>query len=120
VCLHLSSGGYRTIALQFSDNGFIGNFVWGNCARGIHQLWSWGCGMAYGFSPTASGWQPVILYSFLSGARPGLVKAGSLYGPHDMAAFPGETCINGGCGTVFSLTPSQGAGSIRFSTCFGA
>jgi uncharacterized repeat protein (TIGR03803 family) len=74
-----------------------------------------GCGMVYELSPTASGWQPTILYSFLGGADgyepgPGLVmdKAGNIYGTTRYGGYSGGPCISGGCGTVFTLTQSQG------------
>jgi uncharacterized repeat protein (TIGR03803 family) len=74
-----------------------------------------GCGMVYELSPTASGWQPTTLYSFLGATDgtepgPGLVmdNSGNIYGTTRYGGYSAGPCINGGCGTVFALTPSQG------------
>jgi uncharacterized repeat protein (TIGR03803 family) len=74
-----------------------------------------GAGMVYELSPSASGWQETVLYSFITNgidgffATGGLVfdAAGNLYGT---TQFGGTgNCTNGfGCGTVFELSPSAG------------
>lgn len=73
------------------------------------------CGTVYELSPTATGWQLTVLYSFLGGAdgyEPGagviLDQAGNIYGTTEYGGYLNGPCISGGCGTVFTLTPSRG------------
>jgi uncharacterized repeat protein (TIGR03803 family) len=71
---------------------------------------SGGCGVVFELSPSTSGWQETVLYSF-SGARDGAEPftgvtfdtAGNLYGTTTEA---GSADCN--CGTVFELSPVAG------------
>jgi uncharacterized repeat protein (TIGR03803 family) len=78
---------------------------------------AYGAGTVFELSPTASGWQETILYSFqgkADGEEPygGLVfdAAGNLYGTTFAGGRKaGPNCSHAGCGTVFKLSPSDGA-----------
>ncbi len=71
-----------------------------------------GCGTVFRLTPSLNGYVETILYFFQGGgdgANPvsGLVadKVGALYG----VTIGGGLCGNGGCGTVFKLTPNGSA-----------
>src|SRR6266704_2437178 len=71
-----------------------------------------GSGTIFKLSPTPSGWEPTVLYSFTSGADGGepykgvtLDRDGNLYGT---AVAGGSGSCEGGCGVVYKLTNSGG------------
>src|SRR5258708_7425887 len=74
---------------------------------------TYGFGTVYELSPNSGGgWTETILYNFTGGANgqyPGAItwdSHGNLFGPAD----GGSTACNGGCGTIFELSPSSGGG----------
>lgn len=70
------------------------------------------CGVVFELSKTASGWSERVIYSFKGGKdgqspHAGLTYFnGVFYGTTDTGGRAGEYCLQTGCGTVFSLTPS--------------
>lgn len=90
-----------------------------------------GCGAVFELSPTLSGWNETTLHTFKGGSGDGgvpvggliLDSAGNLYG-----ATMGGGAINScdeGCGTVFRLSPTGGAGwretlLLQFRSATGA
>jgi uncharacterized repeat protein (TIGR03803 family) len=74
-----------------------------------------GFGTVFELTPISGSWTESILYSFAGGndgAKPesNLVfdSAGRLYGTTFDGGGPPKRCGNGGCGTVFKLTPEAG------------
>jgi uncharacterized repeat protein (TIGR03803 family) len=72
-----------------------------------------GCGTVFELTPSNGGWTESVLYSFAGGndgASPEAVlvmdRAGNLYGT--TTAGGDQSCQQGGCGTVFELTPAGG------------
>jgi uncharacterized repeat protein (TIGR03803 family) len=70
------------------------------------------CGTVFELSPTATGWQQTILYTFTGGAdganpASNLIfdAAGNLYGTTLAGGNLGD-CTGSGCGVVFRLSPS--------------
>ena len=78
---------------------------------------NYGCGTVFKMTPTGNGqWTESTLYNF-QGTNDGKAPeseltfdaAGNLYGTtYDGGGLGTGTCTNGGCGTVFELTPSGG------------
>src|SRR6266567_6394050 len=71
-----------------------------------------GSGTVFKLSPTPTGWEHTVLYSFTSGADGGepykgvtLDRDGNLYGT---AVAGGSGSCEGGCGVVYKLTNSGG------------
>src|SRR5438128_5612887 len=71
-----------------------------------------GSGTVFKLSPTPTGWEHTVLYSFTSGADGGepykgvtLDREGNLYGT---AVAGGSGSCEGGCGVVYKLTNSGG------------
>jgi uncharacterized repeat protein (TIGR03803 family) len=81
---------------------------------------TYGAGTVFELTPTSSGWQETVLYSFANGADGkwpygGLVfdNAGNLYGVTfggGIVSKTGGDCYFNGCGTVFELSPVSGGG----------
>lgn len=87
---------------------YYGNFYGTTSGGGAHQA-----GTVFELTPTSRGYDFTILYTFTGGADGGsprdsvvFDKAGNLYG----TTFQGGTgtCMGGGCGTVFELSPNNG------------
>ena len=71
-----------------------------------------GGGTVFQLSPTPTGWNHTVLYSFTGGADGGepykgvtIDRGGSLYGT---AVTGGSGSCEGGCGVVYKLTKSNG------------
>jgi uncharacterized repeat protein (TIGR03803 family) len=85
------------------------------------EFWG-GCGTVFRLSPPASeggAWTETVLYAF-QGAPDGALPAGSLifdaqgnlYGTTELGGAGGNgSCTNGGCGSVFELSPPSSKGS---------
>lgn len=75
---------------------------------------NYGCGAAFKMTQTGGQWTESVLYNF-QGTNDGKYPvreltfdtAGNLYGETDEGGGLG-TCTDGGCGTIFELTPSGG------------
>jgi hypothetical protein len=96
----------------FASNGGNSNSAY--CASLL------GCGTVFRLSPSSSGWQFSVLYSFTqsTGANPAqnapvLDAAGNIYGTN---AFGGRSCASFsiGCGTIFKIAPTA-SGPWTFS-----
>jgi uncharacterized repeat protein (TIGR03803 family) len=85
-----------------------------------------GYGVVFKLSPSASGWQQSVLYSF-TGGNDGMAptlgnlvidKGGNLFGSNVAGAnLTSEACQNtGGCGVIFELSPVA-RGNIDSTSC---
>jgi uncharacterized repeat protein (TIGR03803 family) len=101
------SRGSNSVSSLISDAS--GN-LYGTTQYGGH----YGFGTVFKLTPTAGGgWTETVIHDFTGGAlgnRPqaGLVMdgAGNLYGTTFSGGYEQGSCDQGGCGTVFELTPS--------------
>ena len=90
------------------DGKFYGTTSYGGSAC---QLGG-GCGTVFELSKTASGWSERVLYSFKGGNDGERPEAGLAYmnGVFYGTTFTGGSgatgCLQSGCGTVYSVTPS--------------
>ncbi len=123
----------ETVLHNFTGNGDganpIGDLVFDNVGNlyGVTQLGgAAGLGTVFELSPPSSQggeWTETVLYSFQGipsdGSQPaaGLVfdGAGNLYGTTSLGGFNGNDC-NGGCGTVFELSPPATPGGTWTET----
>jgi uncharacterized repeat protein (TIGR03803 family) len=103
------SDGFEPMALTPDSSGnFLGVAGFGgtvnsSCGRA-------GCGILFKLTPGAGGWSLSVIYSFSGGSDGANPKAplvfgmqGNLFGT---AAGGGSVQCNGGCGTVFELSPN--------------
>jgi uncharacterized repeat protein (TIGR03803 family) len=130
VAYELSPAGNKvneTVLHNFTGNGDgenpLGDLAFDNAGNlyGVTQFGgAFGLGTVFELSPpSAQGgeWTEAVLYSFQGipsdGAQPvaGLVLdgAGNLYGTTSLGGFNGPDC-DGGCGTVFELSPPAAPG----------
>lgn len=116
-------GGSPTGGIIFDGKGNLyGEASWG----GSLACPVYGCGTVFELTPDSNGgWQFSVVHTFngLNGARGefptgglALDGSGSLYGT---TMLGGDlTCLDGGCGTVFELTPSPGGATFRIIASF--
>jgi hypothetical protein len=102
--------GYSPASAPILDS--LGN-LYGGTDSGSEQ------GIVYELSPTASGWEETVLYTFCSqpecrdGALPGMLlrdEDGNLYGPTDEGGSDFGYCPRG-CGVIFTFTSQSGSGA---------
>ncbi len=106
------SDGALPVAPMIFDGS--GNLYGTASAGGIGSCGGTTCGVVFELTPAGSGWTETVLYSFTGGKHDGgsplgaLVfdSSGTLYGTTERG---GSRACNGGCGTVFELTPSATA-----------
>lgn len=106
-------GAYPSGGLIFDNQGNLyGEALYG----GSLACPQFGCGVIFQLSPVAGGWKYSVLHTFngSKGANPsgGLTfgPTGNLYGTTLAGGDPSCTNYYGGCGTVFSLAPTNGGG----------
>lgn len=95
----------------------------GNLYGTTSEYGSGGCGTVFELSPASSGaWTETVLYSFKSegdacNSYGGLIfdKNGNLYGETTVG---GSCTSEGGCGTVFELTPASGTWTEKLLYAF--
>ena len=106
-----------------AQGNLYGTTVWGGILGGV--CGRDGCGTVFKVTPTGS---ENVLYGFLGGAGGSYPNAslimdakGNLYGTTYYGGNPSQSCLPGGCGTVFKVTPA-GAETVlyRFSGADGA
>lgn len=108
-----SDGAYPAAGLVFDKAGNLYSTAALGGGTGSCSELAPGCGTVFELSPPAAPggtWTETVLYSFTGGSDGGspgapvvFDKAGNLYGT---AAGGGNPTCEGGCGTVFELTPS--------------
>ena len=94
-------------------NTFFGTANFGGIVGG--PCGSHGCGLVYRLNNNGSGWTVTPLYSFMGGADgQNPENASVVFGPdgplYSSTFFGGGGCGAPGCGIVFKLWPSNGAG----------
>jgi uncharacterized repeat protein (TIGR03803 family) len=115
-----ADGGGPFASLTFDSEGNL----YGTTTQGgtLTDCASWGCGVVFKLSPTASGpWTETTLHSY-SGSTDGsdpkaglsFDSAGNLYGTTYQGGLAGNCTDYTGCGTVFKLAPLAG-GQWHFS-----
>ncbi len=104
-----SDGAWPTSGLIFDQAGNLyGTAIIGGVQGGCQFVDYYGCGVVFKLSPSGSGWTESVLYSFTGGADGGLPVGGLVFGPSGNLYGTTEYYGQGGGGTVFQLTPSNG------------
>jgi len=103
-----ADGGYPQGGLTLDSGGNL----YGTTSQGgdlsTAKCGTFGCGVVFRISPVGSSWSQSVLYSFTAkddGLSPkgiALNAQGALFGSNGGSG----TCVCGGCGTVYELTPS--------------
>jgi len=106
-------GAFPSSGLVFdSDGNLYGEALYG----GSLACPQFGCGVIFQLSPVAGGWKYTVLHTFngSKGANPSgnltLGLTGDLYGTTLAGGDPSCTNYYGGCGTIFTMTPTDGGG----------
>ena len=107
-------GAWPTSRLIFDQAGNLyGTASIGGLQGGCQFFDDYGCGVVFKLSPSGSGWTESVLYSFTGGADGGLPFGGLTFGPsgnlYGTTSYGGD----GGGGTVFQLTPSNGTWTLE-------
>ena len=102
-------GAWPTSRLIFDQAGNLyGTAIIGGVQGGCQFVGYYGCGVVFKLSPSGSGWTESVIYSFTGGADGGLPVGGLIFGPSGNLYGTTEIGGDGGGGTVFQLTPSNG------------
>jgi len=108
-----SDGAWPTAGLVFDQAGNLyGTAIIGGVQGGCQFVDYYGCGVVFKLSPSASGWTESVLYTFTGGADGGLPVGGLIFGPSGSLYGTTEYGGEGGGGTVFQLTPSNGTWTL--------
>jgi uncharacterized repeat protein (TIGR03803 family) len=104
-----SDGAYPVAPLIFDVQG---NLYSTTASGGVGSCGGTACGVVFELIPSSGRWTESVLYSFKGGEDGGSPIAGltfdslgNLYGTTDGG---GSQICQGGCGTIFELTPSAG------------
>ncbi len=109
-----SDGAWPTSGLIFDQAGNLyGTAIIGGVQGGCQFVGYYGCGVVFKLSPSGSGWTESVLYSFTGGADGGLPVGGLIFGPSGNLYGTTEYGGDGGGGTVFQLTPSNGTWTLE-------
>jgi uncharacterized repeat protein (TIGR03803 family) len=108
-----SDGALPNGGLTLDSNGNIyGTTSQGGSGVCRQNYYNVGCGTVFELSPSYHGWSFWLLYTFTGGSDGGTPlggvvsdHAGNLYGS---TSIGGGSGCNGGCGTVFELSPVSG------------
>ena len=108
-----SDGAVPTSTLIFDQAGNLYGTAMVGGLSGCSFSTYHGCGTVFELSPSGSGWTESVLYSFTGSCDGSMPAGGLIFGPsgdlYGTTASGGE----GGGGTVFQLTPSNGSWTLE-------
>jgi uncharacterized repeat protein (TIGR03803 family) len=119
-----NDGGHPTRAPVLDQNG---NLFGSTLAGGDPAYCGFGCGTAYELSPSGTGWNFTLLYSFLPTGKAGypasalvMDAVGNLYGTTNNGGGGGWCLTGPACGAAFELSSSSGEWKVTNLHSFGA
>ena len=108
-----SDGAVPTSTLTFDQAGNLYGTAIAGGLPGCDFNVYFGCGTVFKLSPSGSGWAESVLYSFTGGSDGSLPAGGLIFSPSGNLYGTTFSGGEGGGGTVFQLTPSNGSWTLE-------